>query len=196
MTPPIKKRNQVDILIGFLQNNKFTGAIIFLGIILIAFAKVTESGDQLMRTFGLIKTYEVGQESPRGRFSAALIENAWNRIFWMRNYTRKVELGATKDEQAKSWDKLIQATEGWSSNLMNYYIGLDEYYPDGVKRKLLENVIQPKFEESTSMIVDIKYNMDSLNQAELGERITKVKNSVDLLNSELYHLVDQKEPNK
>jgi hypothetical protein len=184
----------VDVLLNFFKNNVFTSVIIVVGLLLVSFAQVTESSNQLLRTFGLIHTYDVGQESARGRFSSALVETAWNRLFWMRNYAEKVKRRAPIQEQDKSWDKFMSATEKWSSNIMNYYIGLDEYYKDGKKRRNLEYTIQPMINRATALMVNLRYSVAALDSIAIIKDVAKIHKTVDSINYKLYSFVDQPPP--
>jgi len=182
---------RVDVLIRFFQNNKLTASIIFLGIFIIAFAKVTESGNSVLRTFGIVKSYNIDQATNRGKFSAALLENAWNRMFWMRVYTERIKLNSNSEEQKIAYQKYIDATEKWSSNIMNYYLGLEEYYPKTDKRIILEGTIQPKFREAAKMIQALKYSADTLQLESKIFKVDSIQNIVDNINTDFYFLIDQ-----
>jgi hypothetical protein len=189
-----KDPTQVDALIRFFQNNTISAVLIFLCLVLIGFSKVTESGNQILRTFGVVKEYDVNQATERGKFSAQLIENIWNRMFWMRNYAERVRRKSPLEEQEKSWQKLTDATEKWSSCLMNYYIGLDEYYPDGKKRQILEEKIQHMISSSAKLCVNLKYDLPKLDSVVIDMRTAQIQLSVDSLNYALYSFVDQPPP--
>ena len=186
-----QNETRVDILIRFFQNNRLTSFLILLGIIIIAFAKVTESGDTILRNLGVVKSYNVDQSTDRGKFSTTLIENAWNRMFWMRAYTERVRLNASTEEQKQAWQKYIDATERWSSNIMNYYLGLEEYYPKSGKREILEKTIQPQFIKAGAMIVKLKYAVDTLPQDIKISKIDSIQNIVGNVNPDFYFLIDQ-----
>ncbi len=189
-----KEGTRVDILLAFFQNNKFTSVIIVMCLALIGLTKVTEAGDQLLRKCGIIKTYEVDQITERGRFSWEFTETAWNRLFWMRNYTERIRRNAPEEDKAISWQKLMQATEKWSTELMNYYIGLDTYYPKSDKRYILENKIQPSISTAMALIVNLKYDLKKLDSAGVQNRVKQIQDSIENVNISLYNLIDQKRP--
>lgn len=189
---PEKKATRVDLLITFFKNNPFTAIIIVFCLALIGFSNATESGEKLLRSFGIIKKYDVNLATERGRFSWDLIESAWNRMFWMRNYTERVRKRASADDQAKSWQKLMDATEKWSTELMNYYIGLDTYYQDSHKRDTLEVRIVPSINSAMQQIVDLRYTLSSLDSLEVENRVKKIQDSISEINIALYRFVDQK----
>ncbi|MCF6404816.1 hypothetical protein L3C95_18095 [Chitinophaga filiformis] len=185
------KETRVDIIIRFFQNNKLTASMISLGIIIITTAQVIQSGDSILRTFGLRKYYDVNVATNRGRFSNILLENAWNRMFWMRSYTERVRLNAPSDEQRQAYQKYIDATEKWSSNIMNYYLGLEEYYPNTNKRELLESTIQPQFIRAGQMITGLKYGIDTMSKENIIAKVDTIQNLVNSLNPDFYFLIDQ-----
>ncbi|WP_149242838.1 hypothetical protein [Dyadobacter sp. 32] len=191
MVDKSQNETRVDILLGIFQNNKLTAILILVGIVVITFAKVTESGDSILRTFGIIKSYNVDQATDRGKFSSQLIENAWNRMFWMRVYTERIRLNANSDDQNVAYQKYIDATEKWSSNIMNYYLGLEQYYPKTDKRNLLEGTIQPEFIEAAKMIQTLKLSADTLKFEIKIIKVDSIQYIVDNINRDFYLLIDQ-----
>lgn len=191
-----ESKTKVDLLLAILQNNRFSALIIVFCIIFIGFSKVIESGNQIMRSLGIIQTYDVNQASERGRFSWELTEIAWNRLFWMRSYYQCVRLHATATEQAEAWQKLMDGTEKWSSNLVNYYIGLDTYYPGSHKRDTLENRIQPIFASVADDLLKLKYDLPKLDSIAVEKRLNTIGFEIDALNNKLYRFVDQTPSNK
>jgi hypothetical protein len=191
MSDDTRKQTRVDILVRFFQNNKLTASLILLGILIIALAKVTESGDSILRRLGVVKTYNIDQATNRGKFSSTLLENAWNRMFWMRVYTERIKRNATLEEQKQAWQKYIDATEKWSSNIMNYYLGLEEYYPNSGKREILEGTIQPQFIRVGQMIAALKYAVDSSSREVLISKSDSIQSMVNDLNPDFYFLIDQ-----
>lgn len=185
------KETRVDILIRFFQNNKLTAILILLGIIIMAVAQVAQSGDSILRTFGLRKSYDVNVATNRGKFSNTLLENAWNRMFWIRAYTERVRLNTSPDEQKQAYQKYIDATEKWSSNIMNYYLGLEEYYPNTNKRELLEGTIQPQFIKAGQMIANLKYGIDTMSKESIIANVDAIQNLINSLNPDFYFLIDQ-----
>jgi len=195
MTNSKKEGTRVDFLLAFFQNNKFTSVIIVLCLALIGLGKVTESGDQLLRSLGWNKPYDVNQVTERGRFSWELIETAWNRLFWMRNYTERIRRKAPAADTELSWQKLMLASEKWNTEVMNYYIGLDTFYPDSHKRDTLENHIQPSINSTMKLIVELRYSLKS-DSVDLKNKIKEIQDSIEVVNNRLYHLVDQSLPKK
>ena len=169
------KATRVDILLRFFQNNKFTSSLILLGILIIALAKVTESGDNILRKLGIVKSYDIDKATIRGKFSSDLLENINNRLFWVDSYTGRVRLRAATQEQDQAWQKYIEANEKWNSNLINYYLGLDEYYPNSGKRGTLEGIIQEDLRSIHSSLIDLRYNSGDLNYS----KILTQKDSID-----------------
>jgi hypothetical protein len=183
---------KVDILIRFFKNNKFTSVLIFVCLIIIGLRQVTESGDSILRTLGFAKKYNVDQATNRGKFSSSLLENAWNRMFWMRAYTERIRLNASKEELNNAYQKYIDASEKWSSNIMNYYLGLEEYYPNSEKRNILQDKIQPNFISVGKLISDLKYSLDTMPRERIINRIDSIQQQVNDINVDFYFLIDQK----
>ena len=188
-----KDVNRVDKFILFFQNNKLSASIIVIGLFLIGFNTVTESGENTLRRLGLIKTFNTSTETSRGQFSSLLLENAWNRMFWMRVYTERVRLKAEIIEQQTAYQKYIDASETWSSRLMNYYLGLDEYYSGSNKRKILQEIIQPKFIQIGNLIRELKYRSDTISESMVIVKVDSIQNLVDDVNVDFYYLIDQKQ---
>ena len=140
---------------------------------------------------GVVKTYDIDQATNRGKFSSELIENAWNRMFWMRVYTERIRMDTSIEEQTQAWQKYIDASEKWSSNIMNYYLGLEDYYPNTDKRKILEYRLQPKFIKTAQMIARLKYSIDVASRESQISKVDSIQNIVNDLNYEFYFLIDQ-----
>jgi hypothetical protein len=186
-----KEGTRVDFLLRFFQNNKISAVVIVLCLALIGLSKVVDSSNQLLRWCGIVETYDVNQVTARGRFSWELTETAWNRLFWMRNYTERIRRNAPTEDQAVSWQKLMQATEKWSTELMNYYIGLDTYYPESRKREILENQIQPSINAVMTNIVNLRYALPKLDSMAVETKVKEIKDSIEIVNIKLYDFVDQ-----
>ncbi len=184
--------NRVDSIVKFFKNNKFSATIIVFGLFLIGFNQVADSGESILRRLGFIKTFNISTETGRGQFSAQLLENAWNRMFWMRAYSERVRLKADKTEQLIAYQKYIDATETWSSRIMNYYLGLDEYYSDSNKRQILERTIQPKFKQIGTLIRDLKFRSDTISDLSVTIKVDSIQKFVDNVNVDFYFLIDEK----
>lgn len=191
MTTEKSKESRVDSIIGIFQNNKYSSTLILIGIIIISFSKVVDSGDSIARKLGLIKTYNVDASTNRGQFSSQLVKNGWNRMYWIRSYTERIRLKAKEEDLEKAWDKYMDATEVWSSNIMNYYLGLEEYYPDNSKRVQLQYDIQPLFIKVHKIMVTLRYKSDSLSNEEIVNNINSAQKIVDDINPKFCLLVDQ-----
>ena len=185
------KETKTDRLLKLLKNSKTIAIFIIVSSVIIGFDKFSISIDSILRTWGVKKTYVVNQDSDRGKFSSNLLENAWNRMFWMKTYTERIRLRATKEEQIEAWQKYIDATEKWSSNIMNYYLGLEQYYPDSQKRDLLEDTIQPKLIAIGVRIRQLRFPIDSLTKDEIVKKIDTIQLKVDSVNNDFYFLIDQ-----
>lgn len=186
-----QKETRVDVLLQFFHDNKFTAALIVTGLIVIGVAEVVESGDSVLRKIGLVKSYDVNQATNRGKFSSTLLENGWNRMFWMRAYTERIKLNASAEEQQDAYEKYIEASEKWSSNIMNYYLGLEEYYPSSNKRQILEGTIQLKFIEAAEVIRSLKFASDTLSARDKIIKIDLVQSIVSDINNDFYFLIDR-----
>lgn len=187
----ISAETKTDKILKWVKNNIIIAIAIVFCITILATEKVISAVDTIARVTGLRKSYDVTENTERGRFSSALLENAWNRMFWMRVYTERVRVGAPKEEQLRAWQKYIDATEKWSSNIMNYLLGLEQYYPGSDKRSFLEDTIQPKLIEIGQMIRALKYPVDSISHNIVGPKIDSIQGKVDDVNNDFYSLIDQ-----
>lgn len=185
------KDTKTDRAMRLLKNNKMVATLIVVVTIIIGFDKLSGSIDNILRTLGIKRTYVVDQDSDRGKFSSNLLENAWNRMFWMRVYAERVKVGATKEEQLAAWQKYVDATEKWSSNIMNYYLGLEQYYPNSGKRDLLEDTIQPQFINIATEIRQLRFNKVPILDSEALKKIDTIQWNIDSVNNDFYFLIDQ-----
>ena len=185
---------RVDSELRYFKNNRFIAGLILIGLVIMGLSKVVESGDSILRILGIEKSYSVDMSTDRGKFSASLAENAWSRMFWMRAYIKRARINATQQEQNMAWQKNMEATEKWSSNIMNYYLGLEEYYPKTKKRIDLEDTIQPKFDRAGRMVSEIKFTLDTADRTrfipQLDSMCIRANNLIDTINTDLYSLVD------
>lgn len=156
------------------------------------FDKISEAGENVLRRFRWIDTFDVSN-GKRGSFSAGLLENAWNRMFWMRVYSERVKLKASDSDKNLAWDKYITSSETWSSGIMNYYLGLEEYYPDSNKRAVLQETIQPKFLNIARKLAFLKYNEQHVSDSTRTALVKEIQTLVDNVNEDFYFLISRED---
>ena len=76
---------------------------------------------------------------------------------------------------------------------MNYYLGLDEYYPNSGKRNILQGTIQPKFIQIGNMIRSLKFRPDTLSSESIIQRVDSIQEIVSDVNADFYFLIDEKD---
>ncbi|OUJ69950.1 hypothetical protein [Hymenobacter crusticola] len=191
-----EEKTKVDDILQFFRNTKVTAVLIVVGLFLVGFNQVTEALENSLRRLGIIKTFNTSVETNRGQFSAKFVENAWNRMFWMRAYTEWVKIKIPESEQLMAYNKYITASEIWSSQLMNYYLWFDEYYPGSGKRELLQETIQPKLVGIGRAIRRLRFNSSSISDSLIIARVDSIQNLVNDVNNDFYLIVDQKQSAK
>lgn len=88
----------------------------FCGIAIIGIGEVVKNGSEMLIAMGL-KTetaLEMAKNSAKSELSRKLTELAWRRIFWARNFVRRVDLGRPQEEMNYSWNKLMNSVADWS----------------------------------------------------------------------------------
>jgi hypothetical protein len=157
-----KPDTMIDKLVKVLYNNRFSVAIILIGVTIVALSKVTDAYRTIVDDLGLQKEYTLDQETERGKMSLQLIQKAENMLFWMNSYTGRIRHQAPKMEIESSWKKYHEALEVWNTNLPYFLIQLKDHYPRTSKSEYLETVIQPKFANTHKLLINLRYHSGSV----------------------------------
>jgi hypothetical protein len=135
------------------------------------------------------------KEGKKAEISRALVELAWKRLFWARDYLALRERGATTSAQDAAWNQYIAATAEWNTELMIFVNGVELYYPNpqrGHKKvDVFLNQIQPCFTEVGNLLADVRYlGSEDANtppsQAEIADQTAVAKANINALNRTLY----------
>ena len=83
----------------------------------------------LLASVGLIqeKTLQLAADNAKGDFSRQLIDLAWRRLFWSRNYVEKVHLRRPQSELDYSWNKHLDTVADWSAEYMVNVNGMEKF---------------------------------------------------------------------
>ena len=181
---------RIETIINNLKNDKWISYIILAGLIIISLGKVTESAETILRSAGIIKSYDVNQATNRGKFSSAFLENGFNRIFWMESYVGRIKRNAPAIDQEQAWQKYFESNEKWNSNLMNYYLGLQEYYPKSGKMEKVQQRIQPKFIRAHNIMLVLRYGRDTVSANKLTLYEDSILNITKDVRPDFYFIMD------
>jgi hypothetical protein len=167
----------------FRNEPLFAGAML-VGIIIIGTGEVVKHGSELLVAIGLKqeKTLELANDTAKAEFSRRLIEAAWRRVFWTRNFVRRVELARPSTELDYSWNKYLDTVADWSASIMVNINGLEQYYA-GSEKPSQFGAIQAKFLALEELLVTLRIS-DSGNADK--DLIARTKGLVDEINEDLY----------
>ena len=98
----------------------------------------------------------LAQNAEKGEFSRSLTESAWNRLFWARAYTARLERGAVDSEVNAAGKAYISASEIWSTRIMVYIVTTDRFY-GSKKSSELEGEVQTVLLKMAAALVELRY---------------------------------------
>jgi hypothetical protein len=135
----------------------------------------------------------LAQDTTRGTLSRQLMQDGWNRLFWMRRYVSSVEYELPVDSQNQNWQKYLNSLERWNTNLMVNIVMLRQYY-DNSRARRFEDDIQNQFLFVHDCITKVRFRdeYEKKNDAscvEAGDVRGNLKHltaKLDVLNNSLY----------
>jgi len=150
-------------------------------------------------------TLALEKEGKKAEISRRLVELAWKRLFWGRDYLALRERDVGTAAQDAAWTQYIAASAEWNSELMIFINALQLYYPKpqrGGSKKVdvFQGHIQPCFTEVGKLLVDVRYlGAEDTNtpppKAEIEDRIATARANIDALNRTLYFFaLDEDQP--
>src|ERR1700722_3601877 len=79
----------------WFRNEPIFSVVIFIGVLIGGVGGFLKNSSDILIAIGpkQEKTLELVNDSAKAEFSRKLIELAWRRLFWTRNFVRRVELG-------------------------------------------------------------------------------------------------------
>lgn len=125
----------------------------------------------------------LAQDAEKSEFSRSLAETAWNRIFWARAYTARLERGAADSDVNEAWKAYIAASEVWATRIMVYIVTTERFY--GTKKSSeLEGPVQTAMTQMGATLVELRYAESPSSVLFEGATYT-----TNVANSRLYHFV-------
>jgi len=114
----------------WFRNQPILSVLIFIGLAAVGISETAQKGTDLLVLLHLKqeKTLQLASDSAKGDLSRKLIELAYRRIFWTRNYLARVKAHRPAAELDYSWSKHLDAIADWSSEYMVNLNGMRQYY--------------------------------------------------------------------
>ena len=167
-----------------LQNQRIFSVVILIGISVIGVSEVVKHGSDLLIAVGLKKekALELARDTAKAEFSRRLVQVAWRRLFWARNFVRKVELSRPPAELDHSWDRYLDTVADWSADMMVNVNGLEQYY-SGTEKPAQFEAIQKKLLGLENLLMNLRLATTTAATAEI---IARAKSLLDEVNTDLY----------
>ncbi|MCX6630887.1 MAG: hypothetical protein NTW28_25005 [Candidatus Solibacter sp.] len=180
-----RTETRLDRMERWFRNEPILSVVILVGIVLTGVSEVVKHASDLLTATGLKqeKTLELAKDTAKAEFSRRLVELAWRRMFWTRNFVRRLELSRPPAELDYSWNKYLDTVADWSAELMVNINGLEQYYHGSEKPSQFE-AIQDKFLNLEGVLVELRSGAPP--SAPSGEQISKARSLVDEINTDLY----------
>jgi hypothetical protein len=180
-----KNETRLERMERWFRNEPIIAVVMLIGICVIGVSEVVKHGSDLLIAVGLKheKTLELAKDTAKAEFSRRLIELAWRRLFWTRNFVRRVELSRPPLELDYSWNKYLDSVADWSADLMVNINGLEQYYA-GTEKPSQFNAIQAKFLNLEDLLVKLR---SVVSKSETPNLIAETKALIDEVNADLYY---------
>ncbi len=119
--PKSKGETRLERMEKWFRNEPLFSIVILLATIVAGAAEAVQHGSDLLVAVGLKqeKTLELARDRAKAEFSRRLVEAAWRRVFWTRNFVRRVELARPPTELDYSWNKYLDSVADWSADMVN-----------------------------------------------------------------------------
>ena len=188
-----KGETRLERMEKWFRNEPLFSIVILLATIVAGAAEAVQHGSDLLVAVGLKqeKTLELARDTAKAEFSRRLVEAAWRRVFWTRNFVRRVELGRPPAELDYSWNKYLDSVADWSANIMVNINGLEQYYP-GTDKPSQFDAVQRKF----LALEDVLVTLRSSEPRSSAQMIPRAKSLIDEINTDLYFFALNRAPGK
>lgn len=175
---------RLDRIEYWVRNQRILSLLIFVGVAVIGIGEVVRSGSEILTAVGLKSesALELANDNAKSELSRRLIELAWRRIFWTRNFYTRVESRRPQPELDYSWNKLMDCIADWSADYMVFMNSIERYYPKTDKATQLR-AIQIEF---LSLDDELRLLRNLGTGPDNGSAIKAVKDRADKLNEDLY----------
>jgi hypothetical protein len=192
-TAKSKGETRLERMEKWFRNEPLFSILILVATIMAGAAEAVQHGSDLLVVAGLKqeKTLELARDTAKAEFSRRLVEAAWRRVFWTRNFVRRAELSRPPAELDYSWNKYLDSVADWSSEIMVNINGLEQYYP-GTEKPSQFDAIQRKFLTLEEMLVTLRTAETSSSTLV----IPRAKSLIDEINTDLYFFALNRAPGK
>src|ERR1017187_2307574 len=180
-----KGETRLERMERWFRNEPIVSVVMLLGISVVSVSEVVKHASDLLIAAGFKqeKTLELAKDTAKAEFSRRLVELAWRRLFWTRNFVRRVELSRPSTELDYSWNKYLDSVADWSAEMMVNINGLEQYY-GGTEKPSQFNAIQAKFLVLEDLLVKLRSAAPYSGATDL---LAQAKALIDDLNSDLYY---------
>jgi hypothetical protein len=133
-------------------------------------------------------------ENAKGELSRKLIALASRRIFWTRNYYKRVELKRPAIEIDYSWNKYLDTVADWSADLITNSNAMTEYYASSDKPAQFDH-IHGEFRALEGGLIKLRTTEEQLRgistpteeqKKTLADLTLRVKNCIDNVNVDVF----------
>jgi hypothetical protein len=179
---------------------------IFFGIAVIAISEFASHGTDLLTRFGFAKekTLELATENAKGELSRKLVALASRRIFWTRNYYKRVELDRPVEELDQAWMKYVDTVADWSADLITNSNAMTEYYANTDKPAQF-NRIHKEFKDLEGGMIALRTSEEAIRKVSPAHRederkaavllAARVRSCIDAINVDVYFFaLNEKSP--
>jgi hypothetical protein len=187
-----KGETRLERMEKWFRNEPIFSIVILLATVIAGTSEAVQHGSDLLVAAGLKqeKTLELARATAKADFSRRLVELAWRRVFWTRNFVRRVELSRPAAELDYSWNKYLDSVADWSADVMVNINGLEQYYP-GTDKPAQFDAIQKKFLTLEGLLAALR-----TADAPAGQTIPRATSLVDEINTDLYFFALNRAPGK
>ena len=156
-----------------------------LGISVVSVSEVVKHASELLIAAGLKqqKRLELARGTVKAGFPRRLVELAWRRLFWTRNFVRRMELSRPSTELDYSWNKYLDSVADWSAEMMININGLEQYY-GGTEKPSQFNADQGKFLVFEELLVKLR---SATPDVVTPDQMEQAKALIDEVNSDFYY---------
>jgi len=192
MSESQQTRTRLERMQWWLGNNPLLSVVALAASLVIGVGAVVKALNDIVVATGLKqeKALELAADNAKAEFSRHLVELAWRRLFWTRNFVRRVELSRPAAELDYSWNRYLDSAAEWSADIMVDINGLERYYAGSEKPAQFDR-IRVEFLALETLLVKLRTATDTPASAEL---IAQAKSLTDKINIDLYFFALNRPP--
>lgn len=164
---------------SWFGSNKIVAPVILLCAFFIWFDNVTGALENTLRRFNIIESFTMSKDTRAGDFSCKFFEDARYRLFWIKEYTEAFQNKNSTKEQESAFDKYINASANWSSQLNYYKYSVNDFYGSSEVAAILKDSIPSKFQKMDMLLKKLKYRTDTVSNSGSIKTINTLRGNVD-----------------